>query len=93
MERDTYPRKWGLGPKVNVNLYLLNDLMGFSQLVTRQQLNTFPPSYPFSVCNCDTGVNNVDSYKCVTKCCTDWRHLEMYVSLAPFRCILKNRAR
>lgn len=84
MERDTYPRKWGLGPKVDLNFYpfeLPDELFLVSRPLTVDKCS---PSYPFSGWNCDKDVNSVDYSKFVNKSCTKFRSLEMYVSLASY---------
>lgn len=82
MERDTYPRKWGLGPKVDLNLYPFNCLM-MNCLFLVSQTQTIEH-------NCDKDVNSVDYSKFVNKSCTKSRGLEMYISLASCKSIPKN---
>lgn len=48
MERDTYPRKWGLGPKVQVNLDLLETLG--AHVKPNDELSSY--SSPWAVVTC-----------------------------------------
>lgn len=85
MERDTYPRKWGLGPKVDLNSYAFKKSQSGSSVSHMLHIEHISPFYSFSGCNCDIDVNSVDCSKFVNKSCTKSRCLEMYVSLAAYK--------